>query len=284
MPVTTWNTTVIDGERMLVIDIAKLRVPLDRNPNGFVFLAVSAPDGIDGDALFGYPALAQGDPGPAATLDADVNLTVLDYDDPAADSASWTELSPGVYQYNTTQRRGPQGPPGANTIIGSTDLAGTPFAGRHIAVNATADGAVFVSEKVGDWYIPSATGVYDTPSGNPTFTLTTVAVPAQPNDWRPTVEASTIVTAAGGTDVVTDLVARLNTTGGNEVGRCFGMAPTERLILTPGPPAGSPDGWDRVAAGVPANVLVRVERRTGTNTMTTSKDTTRIRVKADPIP
>lgn len=282
MPVTTWNTTTIDGERYLVIDMAKLRVPLDRDPNGFVFLAVSAPDGIDGDALFSYPALAQGDPGAAATIDADVNITVLEYDDPTADSASWTALAPGVYQYSTTLRKGPTGADGSPTILGSTDLVGTPLAGKLIAVNSTADGAVYVSQKVGDWYNPAT--INDTPSGNPAYTLCTVPVPAQPNDWRPTVQAQTIVTAAGGTDVITDLVARLNTTGGNEIGKCFGVTATERLILTAGPPTGSPDGWDRVAAGVPANILVRAERRSGANTFTTQATTTRVRVKADPIP
>jgi hypothetical protein len=51
MPVTNWNTTTIDGKQYLVIDMAKLRVPLDWDPSSNVFLAVAAPDGVDGEAL-----------------------------------------------------------------------------------------------------------------------------------------------------------------------------------------------------------------------------------------
>ena len=285
MPVTNWNTTTIGGEPFLIIDVAQLRVPLNWTPSSNVFIAVAAPNGINGDAILSYPALVKGDTGDAAALDTAVALNVLDFTDPTADSASFAEIAPGIYKLTMTQRRGPKGNTGVPSIVSpqASDLVGTPVAGKLIAVNAGANGAVYVSEKVGDWYIPATGAVVNAPSGNPGFTIATVAIPAQPNDWRPTAQASTIVTGTG-SSLIADLVARLNSSSGNEVGRCFGMAATERLQLTPGPPAGSPDTWDRIAAGVAANVLVRVERQSGTDTFTTSASTTRVRVKADPIP
>lgn len=283
MPVTNWNTTTIDGDPYLVIDMAKLRVPLNWDASSRVFLAVAAPDGVDGDALFSYPALVSGDPGPAATLDGAVVVSaVLEYDDPTPDSASWTELSPGVYQYTTTQRKGPPGSAPVVNIIGADDLTGTPTPNRILVVNATSDGMVYASQKVGDWYYPATINAQ--PSGQVSYVLTTIPVGAQDFDWRPDVDAQTSVTASGGTDVITDLVARLVDDGGNELARCFGMTDTERLILAGGPPPGSPDGWDRVAAGVPVNVVVMTERRSGTNTVTTSTSTTRARVRVCPIP
>jgi hypothetical protein len=282
MPVTNWNTTTIDGDPYLVVDLAKLRVPLNWDPSSNVFLAVAAPNGIDGDALFSYPGLVKGDDGAAPTIDEDVNLTVLDYDDSTPDSASWTLISPGVYQYTTTSRRGPTGATGTPSILGASDLAGTPAAGKMIVVNGAANGAVFQTQKVGDWFIPAS--IYDTASGNPTFTLCTVPMGPFDFDWRPTVEGQTIVTAAGGTDVVTDLVARIGSASGNICGQCFGLTSTERLVLSSGPPAGSTDSYDRISAGQTTTIYLRAERRTGSNTFTTSGSTTKFRVKADPIP
>lgn len=283
MPVTNWNTTVIDGKNWLVIDLAKLRVPLDWDASSNVFLAVAAPDGIDGDALLSYPALVQGDKGDPPTLDTDINTTVLAYDDATPDSMSWTETSPGVYQLTATQRTGPTGLTGPQaTILGASDISGTPTAKQVIIVNDTATGVTFATQKVGDWYIPAS--IANTPSGNPGYTLCPVAIPAQNFDWRPTCEGMTIVTGTG-TSVVTDLLARLNNaTSGNIVARCFGLTSTERLILSSGPAPGSADGYDRVSAGVAATLYLRAERQSGTDTFTTSGTTSRFRVKVDPIP
>jgi hypothetical protein len=225
----------------------------------------------------------KGDTGDSPTLDSDVNLTVLDYTDDTADSASFNEISPGVYQYTTTQRRGPAGATGTPSILGASDLVGTPTAKQMIVVNSTADGAVYQAQKVGDWYIPSS--IANTPSGNAAYTLCSVAVPAQPFDWRPTCEGMCIVTGTG-SSVIADLMVRLNTaTSGNIVARCFGMISTaERQVLSSGPPAGSGDAYDRIAAGVGATLHLRVERQSGTDTFTTLGVTTRFRVKVDPIP
>lgn len=282
MPITNWNTAIIDGDPYLVVDMAKLRVPLNWDPSSNVFLAVAAPDGIDGDALFNHPALVKGDDGGPPTLDTDVALTVLEWTDPTPDSAGFTEIAPGVYKYATTQRKGPKGDTGDVTLHVANDLTGALTPGDTLIVNTTGDGFTVTGRKVGDWYLPGA--ILPTPSGTPNFTMTTIPIPAQKSDWRPYCDGQTIVTGTGLYIVITDLVARLNSTSGNELARCFGLTATERLTLSGGPPPGSPDGWDRIAAGVTANILFCTERRTGFDTAITSATTSRFRVKVCPIP
>jgi hypothetical protein len=102
-------------------------------------------------------------------------------------------------------------------------------------------------------------------------------------DWRPIVSGYCVVTGTG-TNVKTDLIARINSIGGNDIGRCPGITSTERLTLSSGPPAGSADAWDRILAGTTATIYLRVERQSGSDTFTTSNTTTRFRVKADPVP
>lgn len=282
MPVTNWNTAIIDGSNYLVIDMAKLRVPLDWDPSGNVFLAVAAPDGIDGDALFNHPGLVKGDDGDPPIISTDVGLTVLEYNDPTPDSAQWTQLAPNTYKYVTTQRKGPQGDPGVMVLHTASDLTGALTPGDTIVINTTGDGFIVVGRQVGDWYLAGA--VAPTPTGNPTFTVSTIPIPPQKFDWRPYCDAQTIVDGGSDTSVITDFVARLGSASGNELARCYGMTYKERLILAGGPPTDSPDTWDRVPAGTGVNILFRVERRSGSSSATTSATTTRCRVKVDPIP
>jgi hypothetical protein len=252
-------------------------IPLDWDPSSNVVLLVAAPTG----GVLDYPALAQGDPGPASTFDTVVNFTALAYTDPTVDSASMTLLSPGYYQLNLALHTGGPGPTGTNIIHTAGDLVGTPVSGKIIIVNPTLDGFLYATPKVGDWFGPAT--IANTPSGNPGFTLCTVGLGPFDFDWRPQVSGYTIVTGTG-PNVVTDLVARLNSASGNDVGRCPGMTSTERLILSAGPPTASADTWDRVLAGNAATIYLRAERQSGTDTFTTSATTTRFRVKANPVP
>jgi len=90
-----------------------------------------------------------------------------------------------------------------------------------------------------------------------------------------------------GTDVQVDLVARLdNATSGNIIGRGISRAGQypPPIILTPGPPAGSVDGYDKVLAGNAATIYLRAERQTGTDTFTTSASTTLFSVEVNPVP
>lgn len=279
MPTTTWNTTTINGVEYLVIDTASFRVPLDFDPNSNMFIAVAAPTG----GLGAFPALVKGDTGDTPTLD-NVNFTVLEADDPTADSASWTETAPGVYDLDLVLHKGPQGDTG-DTIVTPTDF-GTPVVGKIPVVNAALDNFELKTQKVGDRYIPG--GISNTPSGNPTYTLCTVAVPAQDFDWRPEVTGQCDVLYTG-VGTIVDLVARLdNETGGNIVGRGYGSLPAvhyNRVItLTPGPPAGASADYDKVLAGYAATIYFRAERQSGTATFTTTASRTRFCVRVCPIP
>lgn len=282
MPTTTWNTTTIDGVDYLVIDTAKFRIPLDVDPSSNMFIAVAAPSG----GLGSFPALVKGDTGDKPTLD-DINFTVLEADDPTPDSATWTETSPGVYDLNLALHKGPQGDIG-DTLVTPADF-GTPIAGKIPVVNAALDNFELASQKVGDRFVPAT--IANTPSGNPTYQLCAVSIPAQPFDWRPEVSGQAIVQGTS-TDVRVDLVARLNdASSGNIVGRGFGITGYSffgvipvSTVMSPGPPPAASATYDKVVAGAAAVVYLRAERVAGVGTFTTTADTTSFCVRVRPIP
>lgn len=285
MTVTNWQTTFINGKEYLVIEVAQLRVPLEWDPSSNVFIAVAAPTG----GLLNFPALVRGDDGVTPDIDSVINFAALEPDDPTPDYASWTKVNPTLYRLNLGLHIGEQGPPGSMTILNATDLTGTPIAGDLIVVNPSVSGFQYQAQKVGDRYLPGT--IANTPSGQASYTLCQVTVPPQRFDWRPTVEAQCVITGTG-PDVIVDLVARLGTgsageTGGNFVGKGFGIKGINpdgiATILTPGPPVGSPDNYDKVLAGNAAVIYLRAERRTGGNTFTTSASTTWCRVKVEPV-
>lgn len=279
MTVTSWNTTVIDGKDYLVIEVAQLRVPLDWDPSSNVFIAVAAPTG----GVMSYPALVQGDPGETPDLDNLINFTALDYDDPDSEEASWTETSPNVYKLNLKLRNGAPGLDG-NTVLDPGDFT-SPLPHQVIALNDDATAFVLVSQKVGDSYYPSA--INNTPSGNAGYTLCAVGIPPQGFAWRPRVSGQCVVTGTG-TDVAVDLLARLNgETGGNIVGRAIGgsgLTPATHVLSDGAPWAVWNDAYDKVAAGATATIHLRAERRTGTDTFTTSASNTFFKVTVEPVP
>lgn len=284
MTVTNWNTTTVNGEPFLVIDAAQFCIPLNWDPSSNFFIAVAAPNGIDGGAVGSFGPLVKGDPGDPPTLDTAINLTALEPTDPTADSASFTNLGSNVYQLNLSLHKGQPGATGVLTLLGATDLVGSPVSGQIVVVNPTANGFVYATPKVGDRFIPAT--ILSTPSGNPGYTLCSVLVAAQDFDWRPQISGYSIVTGTS-SDVAVDLIARLNTeTSGNDIARAAGIAgigPTNQVFVS-APPAGSPDNWDRVTAGNAATIYLRAERQSGTGTFTTSASTTRFAVRCDPVP
>ncbi len=246
-----------------------------------MFIAVAAPDG----GLGGFPALVKGDTGDPATLDSVVNLTALASTDATADSASFTDLGGGVFQLNLVLHKGPTGAAGSSgTIAGASDLSGSAAVGKIPVVTGTGPTAfAYATQKVGDRWIPAS--ISNTTSGNPLSTLCPVGVPAQDFDWRPHVEGYTVVTGTGA-NVQVDLIARLNGTSGNIVGRATSVAGQfpPPLVLSSGPPAGSADSYDKVLAGNAATIYLRAERQSGSDTFTTSGSTTGFCVEVRPVP
>jgi hypothetical protein len=255
------------------------------NPSTGVAQLILRPQG---GMLVGVPAIEKGDPGVPSEMDTTVNFTELAYDDPTAASASLTEITPptettpGVYRLNLAVHEGQPGDDGA-AVITPADY-GTPAYQQLLSVDATTTGFELVYPKVGDSHSPAS--LNNTSSGNPNSTLGVISIPSNtyPFDWRPRVYAHTVVSGEA-SDVRVDLIARLNgESGGNIIGRCPGIAQTERLTLLPGKPAGSGDAWDRVAANAAATIHLRCERQNGSVTYTTSASTTGFSVEVQPIP
>lgn len=285
MSVTNWNTTTINGKDYLVIEVAQLRIPLNWDPSSNVFIAVAAPIG----GLLNYPALVKGDPGDAAQLLNPINLTPLAWNDPTPASASFTTVSPGIYQLSVSLHEGQPGSDGVTVLHTANDLTGTGVADQMIVLNSTLDGFVYATPKVGDRAIPAI--IKSVPSGNPTFTMAQVGLGPYDFDWRPKVAGHTIVNPVGGvfgnpSDCIVDLFARLNVAnGGNIMGSCHGLGGvTERLTLDSAPPAGSNDTYDRIPAGQTATIFFVTERRSGSTTYTAPASTSAFSAWAQAIP
>lgn len=259
---------VFDGEILIPVDPSTGAAVLMLRPQGGMSV--------------GIPAIEQGEPGDPPTLNTAINFTALEYNDPTADSASWTETSPDTYTLNLSLHKGSPGADG-DTVLDPDDFGGG-LAGQILVVNDTVDGFQLEAQKVGDRYIPAS--ISNTPAGNATYTVCSVGVEAQPFDWRPIVSGQCIITGTGA-DVRVDLIARLNNaSAGNIVGRGFGQAGVNPPphILSFGPPAGSADSYDIVYAGESAVIYLRAERQTGAETFTTSSSTTWFCVQVMPLP
>lgn len=291
-PTANWNTTTINGVPYLVIDLAQFMVPLDWDPNSSMFLAVAAPNAAVQQAIGkgNFPALLQGQTGPMPNISPIINFTPLAYTDPTPDAASWTQLNSTTWQLNLSLHQGEPGTAGQMKILGAEDLTGTPVPGMLMAVNAGGTGLTFVSPLCGDRYVPAA--VKAVPSGNAGYTLAPITIPAQGFDWRPGPDAQCVITP-GGSDCAVDLVARLSNsnpdggeTTGNDVGRAIGLATgaPANQVMTPYPPAGSGDAWDRVPAGQAATVFMRAERQAGATYFTTTPAQTRLGCRVHPCP
>lgn len=282
MPVTNWTSTIIDGKEYLVIDVAKFRIPMDWDPSSSMFIAVAAPDG----GLGSFPGLVQGDPGPAPVIQTAINFTALPDGDPTPDSASWTLVAANTYKLNLTLHQGAQGDAADFNLADADDLAGTPVAGRVIAVDGTASGYEYVTQKAGDEYWPAL--ILNTPTGNSAFTLCQVSISPQPWAYRPQVSGWCVVSGTG-SDVQVDLIARLNDqVAGKVLGRGRGKigqnADGSPTVLVSGPPSGSAADYNRVAAGAAATIFFRAERQSGSNTFSTVGSAAEFSVRVCPVP
>ena len=235
----------------------------------------------------GVTAIEKGDPGLSPTFLETVNVTPLAFDDPTPDSMSLTQITPpssvsgGVYQWNATSRTGEKGDDGAS-VWDPTDLSATPVAGQIPAVNATLDGFDLVAQKFPEVFYPGV--INNVPSGNVNYTMAQINIPARPFARRVSADGFTVVTG-GAADVRVNLLARLgNESGGNIVGRCLGIAQTERLIMSPGKPievGTAADTYDQIAANASAIVYIRTEA--GSGSYTASASTSQFRAVVTPL-
>jgi hypothetical protein len=240
-----------------------------------------------GGMAVGVPAIEKGDPGKFTVFQAAVDFTALEWDDPTPNSAEVIEVTPGsdtVSQVVKLQLAVHKGEPGTDgtTSLNPDSIAGSKVTGKMIKLNGTLDGFDYAYEAVAERYLP--TTISNTAAGNTNSTVATVAIPARNRDCRLFVVGEQRVTQSGGTDVVVDLVARLNNqTGGNIIARCQGIGGTERLSFAPIPAAGSADSFDKVAANTAATVYIRTEQQSGANTYTTSNSYGRFGVWSIPV-
>lgn len=282
MPVEPWPTVVVGGKEYWEVD-GKFRVAKESDPHAQVLILIGTPNG--GVANVG--PLVQGDPGQHAEIDEDVNVTVLEWDDPTADSMSWTTITPpdddtpGVYQLNSTLRKGPPGADG-DTVLDPTDYAETPVAGQFLVVNSGLDAFELISQKIATRHVPAT--ISSVPSGNANYTMGVISIAAKTFDYRPLVLAETIRVGTGA-DVAVDLVCRMGgETDGDVIAKCTGLAGvTDRLQIVSALPAGSGDSFDKVTAGNAKNFYLRTERSTGSDTYTASSTVTRYQIWAIPV-
>lgn len=233
----------------------------------------------------GIPGVEKGDPGLPPAIDPAVVYTPLAYNDPTPGSASWTVVTPpsdstaGTYKLNLAVHEGSPGTSGSTTLT-TGSVSGTAVYKKIPQINAAGTGFEYTSQKVGGRHYPATINNVAAGNSNATLAVVSIAAGTYDFDYRVEVEAQTIVTATGANCSV-DLVARLNgETGGNDIGRCFGMGGAkERLTIIGGYQAGNADGWDAVSAGSGCTVHLRSEQQSGSDTYAISATTTRFVVK-----
>lgn len=272
-----------DGKQWYVWDLrAKFSYPFD--PDAPVFLLAAPPGGV---GVVNAPFLVKGEPGLGAVIDPAIDLTVLEHDDPTADSAEMIELRPGsetepqLSQLKLTIHKGAPGTDGG-VILDPADY-GTPIAGRILVVKSTLDGFEYAPQKTGVqlWPFSVTEAGTGTTAGH---TLTTISVAANtiPYDWQARVSGVSVVTGSG-SDVKVDLVARLNSTTGTVLGRCPGIGGiTDRLILPNGPDSGMSAASVTVAANAAATIYFRTEKMAGADTYATGASPSRFCLEIRP--
>ena len=261
-------------------------IPKNFDPNSRAAVIMLGPAG--GTAMI--PALVQGDPGQPFTP-RNVILNELAWDDPTPASASWitvteaTDTTPAVMDLSLTLHAGEPGDDGTMTILGASDLSGTPTAGYTFAVKSDLSGVELVAPRVGGMWWPAAISSTALGAGD-NRQLAAVTVPAQPWAWRPRVTGQCIITGeVASPDLRVDLVCRTNQSS-EIVGRTYGPSGSYpiNLPVISGPPTGSASTYGDIPAGTIGVVYLRTEKQAGTNDYTTSNTTTTFCVEVAPVP
>lgn len=281
-PRSTARIAEIDGQRWLIIEMAQFRMSLDETPGSGMYLMVAPPFG---GVMGGFSALAKGDRGFSPSLELS-SFIQLAHDDPTAASAALTLLVPGtdtsgpVYGLDLALKGGAPGAPGA-AVVSPGDYAEEPLAGQMLVVAPGAEAFALAAQKIGRRYIPAA--VSSVPSGTTAgYTMTQIEVGPQGFDWYPEPHGGCIVDGSG-SNLLVDLVARLNADDGEVVGRGHGMAGQKiQLNIIPGTNAGSATSVGKVAGDATAVIYFCTEKQSGTATYAASASTARYWVKVVP--
>lgn len=265
-----------------------VRIPKTYDPTTKSAIILLGPEG----GIAEIPALVKGDPGQPAEIDTLISFTALAWDDPTADSATFSLITPGtdstppVYRLALSLHRGAPGDPGTFEVLAADDVTGTAVDG-YMLTKGTASGedvVVWAPQKVGGQYWPASIANTSGSDGQ-NRTLASVSIPAQPFDWRPRVHGQAVISGTAATRV--DLVARLDSDlSGDVVGRAYGQvgATPPTAVLVSGVPAGSASTVGLVAAGESATVYLRAEQQASTtDTYNTAGVTTSFMVEVCPV-
>lgn len=247
-------------------------VPKETDPDSGAYIFFAKP--LAG--VSGIPGLVQGAPGKHTEFQTGpVDYTPLAYDDPTASSLSIVEVTPGsetASQVVKVVAALHDGVPGADgtTSIDLDSVGGTAAAGKSIVVNASVDGFDYATPWTGGMHWPATVTEASAQSAGVTLSTITVASNTYLSDWRPVVFAGSTITGSTA-DVQVDLIARLNAADGPVIGRAYGVNGTfDKLVIIPGPDAGSASTVNKVTAGAAATVYIRAEKQSGTATFSTS--------------
>ncbi len=281
-PRSTARIAEIDGQRWLIIEMAQFRMSLDETPGSGMYLMVAPPLG---GVMGGVSALAKGDQGFSPSLELS-SFIQLAHDDPTAASAALTLVVPGtetsapVYGLDLALKGGAPGAPGA-AVVSPGDYAEEPLTGQMLVVASGGTAFELAAQRFGRRYLPAA--VSSAPGGTTAgYTMTQIEVGPQGFDWYPEPHGGCIVEGSS-SNLLVDVVARLNSDSGDVVGRGYGIAGQKiQLNLTPGANAGSADSVGKVAGDATAVIYFRTEKQSGTATYSASNSTARYWVKVVP--
>jgi hypothetical protein len=184
---------------------------------------------------------------------------------------------------------GATGPTASVALLAAVDLSGSTSAqsGDFLVYEPGGSGVLpfmtFEPALAGGKFYPSV--VNSTTSANGAQrTLAQVSVPPQRFAWTPRVSGGAVVVGTGA-NVQVNLVARLNSTTGVDVGLGVGVAGQypPPISLWDGGPAGSASGYGVVSAGNGAVVFLQAEQQSGTDSFTTASSTTRFCVEMNRV-
>lgn len=279
-----WRTEYRDGQKWLICNLAELgfRIDDDGQQSG-MFLMIASP--LGGVASLGN-ILAKGDRGFAPSIQMG-NFQELDADDPTEAFlalelvAEATDVSGPVYALNGALHRG-ETPESGTVIFNPSALSEDPQLGWIPAVAPGLETFELVPQRVPTMHWPAT--VTATPPGTTAgFTQTIIPIAAAPWDRYAFPSGTTQVTAASGTNLRVDLVARLDADNGPVVGRDYGRAgASDKLTLVGFPDAGISTTATKIPANQPANIYFCTEKQSGSSAYSSVAGTSRYGVLTVP--